>query len=266
VSDQSLIERVTLQELRLWAGVSQDRLGNEMGTSQPAIRKAESAGDPRLSTIRRFVDALGRARGVDSDLEIAATLGEQRFVIELPTAGDTRPTAEARGSSEVSPAMGNHAWRLRAWDDPVIERAMLDGSLVAISADEIGDMTAEPTREELRARLRNAPALIYRGDQAIGMFVTYWEIFRRRMARGDLVAVPLAGRRVAIGEIEGDYEYRSGVLEPRLRHVRAVRWLGSGLPREVLDDDIRRVVNAPGTLCAIGAPDAAYRLRAASTR
>lgn len=155
---------------------------------------------------------------------------------------------------------GDRSWRLRAWDDPAIEDAVLDRSLIAISADEIGDVTREPSDDELRRRLREAPQLAGRSEQAIGLFVTYWRSFRSTMDIGDLVVVPLRKRRVAVGEITGDYRYDRNDPEPRLRHVRAVKWQTT-LPRDELDDDLRRVVNAPGTICAIGAPDASERLR-----
>jgi hypothetical protein len=47
----------------------------------------------------------------------------------------------------------------------------------------------------------------------------------------------------------------------KLRHRRPVRWLATHLARNRLDPDLLRVVNAPGTICTIGAPRAAERLR-----
>lgn len=166
----------------------------------------------------------------------------------------------------MTPVADARAWRLRAWDDPLIEKAMVDDDLIAISADEIGDVTDEPTDDEYRARLRQAPQLADRSDKAIGTFVSYWRMFRSDMQAGDMVAVPLSDKRVAIGEIIGGYAYRPREPELRLRHIRPVRWLSSGLPRSDLDDDLRRVVNAPGTICSIGAVDAAGRLRRLAQR
>ncbi len=155
------------------------------------------------------------------------------------------------------------AWRLRAWDDPAIEDAMLDRSVIAISADEIGDVSAEPSDEELRRRLREAPQLDGRSEQALGLFVTYWRSFRSAMQPGEIVIVPLRNGRAAVGEICGDYQYLPDEAEPRLRHVRQVRWLAT-IPRDALDEDLRRVVNAPGTICTIGAPGAVDRFRRAT--
>lgn len=156
------------------------------------------------------------------------------------------------------------AWRLRAWDDVAIEDAMLDRSIIAISADEVGDVSTEPSDDELRSRLHAAPQLAGRSEQALGLFVTYWRQFRSTMQPGDVVVVPLRDRRAAIGEITGDYRYLADEVEPRLRHIRRVQWL-STIPRAALDEDLRRVVNAPGTICTIGAPNAADRLRGLTT-
>ena len=42
-------------------------------------------------------------------------------------------------------------WRLRAWDDIDLEQRFLTEDLIAISGDEIGDVTDWPTDAELRA-------------------------------------------------------------------------------------------------------------------
>ena len=151
------------------------------------------------------------------------------------------------------------AWRLRAWDDAIIEARFMNESMIAISADEIGDVTEWPGDDEMRRRLRAGTT--GRGKQAIGMYVRYWDAFRNQMKPGDIVVVPLLGRRAAIGTITGGYEYRSDEAEPKMRHVRAVRWLRT-LDRSALDDGIRKVVNAPGTICRINAPAAAHSLTA----
>jgi transcriptional regulator with XRE-family HTH domain len=253
------LKQVTLQQLRIRLGLSQERLGSELGTSQPAVNKIESAADPRLSSVRRFVEAIGRATNQDAVAEVTATIGKERFMIGFPMTKLTLPNSATRRP----PATRGEpkAWRLRAWDDPGIEQAILDRSIVAISADELGDLSDHYTREDLRALLRASPVLADRGDQAIGMFATYWDIFRNRINPSDLVVVPLGGRRFALGEITGDYEYLGGEPDRRLRHVRDVQWLMRSCPRDRLPSDIRAVVNAPGTICALNQRDVIARLR-----
>jgi transcriptional regulator with XRE-family HTH domain len=254
-------EHLTLAELRSRLGLTQERLGLVIETSQPAVKKMEGSHDPLVSTVRRFVEALGEATGKTARFELHATIDKENYVIELAQARPVpaEPTGAARDSSLAPSA--SRAWRLRAWDDSELEQTMANGGFIAMSADEIGDLTIEPSRDQLRSRLREAPVFASRGDQAIGMFVNYWEIFRTRMQVGDIVAVPLTDRQVGIAEITGDYAYRADEPDPRLRHVRPVRWLTVGTSRRELPDDLRRVVNAPGTVCSLKSTDAADRLR-----
>lgn len=155
----------------------------------------------------------------------------------------------------------HRSWRLRAWDDPDLQRLWISRSIIAISGDEIGDVTDNPTSEKLRSRLRAAPKLATRSERAFGIFVGYWTTFRSTMQVGDLVVVPLTGRRAAIGEVTGPYEYRKAEPEPKLRHVRSVRWLATNIERRNLPADLLKTVNAPGTLFGFSAPHATRRLR-----
>lgn len=83
------------------------------------------------------------------------------------------------------------------------------------------------------------------------------------------MAVPLSGRRFAVAEVVGDYRYVAD--EPQTVGLRLSRAFatsamcaGSPLsPPQALDEDLRRVVNAPGTICAVGAPHANSRLSGA---
>ena len=242
-----------MRDLREKFGVSQQQLADALGTSQPAVLKAERATDPQLSTWQRYVAALGTATGVPAVLEVVAVIDGQRFPL-APTKGPTMNTATLTSSTTRS----STAWRLRAWDDAALEERFMRESLISISADEIGDVTAWPGDDEMRRRLRAGTT--GRGEQAIGMFVRYWDDFRNQMKPGDVVVVPLLGRRAAIGVIAGGYEYRASETEPKMRHVRKVRWLRT-VERSALDDGIRKVVNAPGTICRINAPGAADSLQ-----
>lgn len=247
-------DSVLLRELRERFEVSQQQLADALGTSQPAVLKAERATDPQLSTLQRYVAALGAVTGVPAALEVAAVIDGERFPL-TPTKGPIMNTETmTRTTDTASPTV----WRLRAWDDAVLEERFMRESLISISADEIGDVTAWPGDDEMRRRLREGTRTLGqdRGEQAIGMFVRYWDDFRNQMKPGDVVVVPLLGRRAAIGVITGDYAYCAAEDEPKMRHVRSVRWLRT-IERSALDDRIRKVVNAPGTICRINAPGAA---------
>lgn len=254
--------RQTLRELRDELGISQADLARELGTSQPAVLKTESSQDPRLSTIQRYVRGLGNVTGQTAEVSVIAEIGGRAAVVDMPQSSDADIEPAGAGERTMTddasrPRALQTAWRLRAWDDPVLEAAWLEQGVISMSADEIGDLTSWPGDGAVGDLL--SAALPDRSPQAIGTFVTYWRYFRREMAVGDIVVTPMSGRRAGTARITGEYRYLPDQADPRLRHTRTVEWLSSG-PRSELDDDIRKVVNAPGTLCRIGAPDAAERL------
>ena len=49
----------TLGELRRESGLSQQAIAEELGVSQVSVSKIERQDDPRLSTLMRYLDALG---------------------------------------------------------------------------------------------------------------------------------------------------------------------------------------------------------------
>lgn len=250
----------TLRELREHYELSQGDLATLLDGNQPAIKKAENSSDPRVSTIERFVEGIARSQGVGHDVFVMVTIGDTDYRLRIEKGNEAflplgSDAVEPPGPSEVR-AEGT-AWRLRAWDDPDLEVEWHDRRIITMSEDEIGDLTDWPTESQLQERL--ASFFTDRKPQAIGMFTTYWRYFCKEMAIGDVVAVPQSRKRVGIARITGDYRYVGGEPDQRMRHQRAVEWLRT-IPRADLDDDIRKVVNAPGTICQIKAPRAATRL------
>jgi predicted Mrr-cat superfamily restriction endonuclease len=142
-------------------------------------------------------------------------------------------------------------WRIRAWQDPDLERHFLDDGLIAVSADELGDLSSGPTDHELEQLLQFAHP--DKGPKTIAIWKGYWRIFLTEMQIGDRVLLPLLGGRYALGEITGSYHYCSMETNSYLRHTRTVRWLRTG-PRRELPENIRKVVNAPGTVCRVRDP------------
>jgi restriction system protein len=155
------------------------------------------------------------------------------------------------------------AWRLRAWDDVVLQDAFLRQGLIAIGGAEVGDLSDRPSDSELAARLRRG--LPHRSARAVTVFIGYWRRFLTEMQLGDALALALVDNEVAIGEIRGEYIYVPA-SDPRLRHRRRIEWLSDPISRTELDEDLRRVVGAPGTLVRIRKPEAATRLRALARR
>lgn len=64
-----------LRELRELAGVSQSELASAASMSQPQLSQIESRDDHLLSTLRRYVEALG------GHLEVIAVIGDKRVVL-----------------------------------------------------------------------------------------------------------------------------------------------------------------------------------------
>jgi DNA-binding XRE family transcriptional regulator len=69
--EQKLLE-MNLQELRKAAGVTQADLAAKTGMAQADVSRSESREDHRLSTLRRYVEALG------GELEVSAVVNGRR--------------------------------------------------------------------------------------------------------------------------------------------------------------------------------------------
>jgi restriction system protein len=83
---------------------------------------------------------------------------------------------------------------------------------------------------------------------------------RGRMAVGDLVVMPLkASQHIAIGVIDGEYEYLNDADQER-RHVRRVKWQVVDVPRTAIKQDLLYSLGAFMTVCEISRNDAVWRL------
>lgn len=245
---------VTLEELRRRFDVTQSAVSVSLGTSQPSTLRIERSADSRVSTVRRYVEALGRAAGVPAELEVVAVVDGQRYVLGFPDRADQSGGRRAAGEERGE---GPRAWRLRAWSDPDLEQQLLDRSIIAITQDEFGDLTAWPGDEAMRETI--ADRIYDTGPQGVGLRLRYLKDFRFGIEPGDVVVVPLAGRRVGVAEVTSDYRYVADEPEPRLRHQRSVRWRWIG-SRDRLPADVLRTTNAPGTIASIKSDDAAAAL------
>ena len=85
--------------------------------------------------------------------------------------------------------------------------------------------------------------------------------FVHRMKAGDWVAVPSKRKTIHIGEITGDYTFKSDGPDPYF-HFRNVKWLETDIPRTNFDQDILYSLGAFTTICQIKRNDAEARVRA----
>ncbi len=74
---QELLAELPLQELRQARELSQEELAEVLGLNQATISKLERRTDMYLSSLRRFVEAMG------GELEITASFPEGRVRIQL---------------------------------------------------------------------------------------------------------------------------------------------------------------------------------------
>jgi transcriptional regulator with XRE-family HTH domain len=70
---EALLLEMTLRELRRLLGVTQTELAERLKTTQGEVSQAERRDDSRLSTLRRYVEALG------GKVEIIADFGDKRI-------------------------------------------------------------------------------------------------------------------------------------------------------------------------------------------
>ncbi|HVX28922.1 MAG TPA: hypothetical protein VHA53_00475 [Nitrolancea sp.] len=221
--------------------------------TQSAILSTERAQDPRISTVTRFIEALG------GSVRLVAAFDDSDYTITFPK----EPAMPRASATERS-----SAWRIRAWDDPRLAEQFIDLGIVAVSEDDIEQpVTAFGSDELLRNKIRERNP--ERPENAVGTFVTYWRNFSDTMKVGDTIVLAYRDRqrvlKAAIGTVAGDYEYHADEPDLRLRHRRAVRW-DATLDRADLESDLRKTVDAPGTIGRFGAPDAGERLTALASK
>ena len=77
-------EGLLLGDLRQRYAASQQQIADVFGTTQPGVLKIERSSDPQLSSIRRYVEALGQHVGRDATVEVTAILGNERVALRFP--------------------------------------------------------------------------------------------------------------------------------------------------------------------------------------
>lgn len=72
---KAMMAEMVLSELRRMSGKTQVQLAKELGISQPSLSQLESQDDIQISTLSRFIKALG------GELEIVARMPQGRVAI-----------------------------------------------------------------------------------------------------------------------------------------------------------------------------------------
>lgn len=88
----------TLRELRRESGLSQQDMAEELGVSQASVSKIEHQDDPQVSTLMRYLDALG------ANLELRAVFPDrsaQLYVLADAESTGEEPAGVAVGSEKA---------------------------------------------------------------------------------------------------------------------------------------------------------------------
>ena len=143
------------------------------------------------------------------------------------------------------------------------ELEALDTGVLAIGYDLRHDLSNVGSNVGSKAELKELPRQTHR-DKADGTISSWagqiW-VFMENVQERDLIVMPRRGQQtVAIGKMAGGYQFRPDV--PHLFHGRAVTWVNREVPRDALDPDLRKSMDAPGTIHRPSAGNAEQRLRA----
>ena len=134
---------------------------------------------------------------------------------------------------------------VRAGRDGQHEDFALDNNVVVIGWDEVDDLSAVTTRDQVREMLTAS------GYAEGGRLVNHaGQIFRfaHEIEIGDLVVLPAKRTRtLAVGRCTGGYEFRPGNPDG-CRHVRPVEWMQTEQPRSALRQDLLNTLGVPQTV------------------
>lgn len=127
------------------------------------------------------------------------------------------------------------AWVVRAGQDGENENFALEKGVVVIGWDDLEDLSAVTTRDQVREMLTAT------GYAAGNRLVNHaGQVFRfvHQIDVGDLVVLPAKRTRtLAVGRCAGGYEFRPDNPDG-CRHVRPVEWLLTEQPRSSLSQDL----------------------------
>ena len=115
---------------------------------------------------------------------------------------------------------------------------------------EVPDLTECSTREEVAHIV--AETFKSATEGTISNFTGQLWALRDRIKPGDLIVMPMkTTKQIALGRVTGSYEYRASAEDANKRHVVAVDWQRTDLPRSAVKQDLRYSL---GSLLTIFSP------------
>ena len=151
------------------------------------------------------------------------------------------------------------AWVVRGGRNGEREADALETSVLTIGFGLVEDLRNIQTKEDAKRLLRQTNPEAKPGTIASNASVLW--TFRDDIKIGDLIAMPRKGQStIAIGEIEGEYDYRPE--SPEAVHGRAIRWLNPEVHKDFLLPDLQTSMNGDRTIYQPRKENAENRLRA----
>lgn len=133
-------------------------------------------------------------------------------------------------------------------------------SVIGIPWPEVGDLSAFPDRDALKATYRALHP--NRSDGHVNTQAGQLWRFARAMQEGDLVVVPLRFiREIAVGEITGGYRWTTA-YGADMPHVRDVEWFMTDAPRDAFPSDLLFSFGGSMSVCSVTRNNAEFRVRA----
>ena len=152
------------------------------------------------------------------------------------------------------------AWLVRAGRNGEFETVALEKGYAVIGWDRLQDLREIKNRDELYDVCQKAYP--EKGRSAIANYVGQLWGFKEKIMIGDLIVLPLKTRAaIAVGKVEGPYEYRDD-LPMGVRHARRVKWIRTDIPRSAFGQDLLYSLGAFMTVCRIKRNDAEKRIEA----
>lgn len=114
-----------------------------------------------------------------------------------------------------------HVWLVHS---PIeIAKTVEKDSVVAIGWEQMGDLSALDTREDMKQRYES----VY-SETGVKAGIGAGQLYRfsHEIGKGDIVLTPLKlTREVLVGQVVSEYIYDSGIVSPYYPNVRRVKWL-----------------------------------------
>ena len=150
------------------------------------------------------------------------------------------------------------AWLTRAGRHGEREDFVLEHGLACSGFHRLPDLSGVSNRADMESIVRKL--LPDKTKMSVANYVGQLWALRAGVRTGDLVVLPRKEtRELALGIVTREYWYRADP-DPARRHVVSVDWKRTDVPWLAAQEDLRRSLSSPRTICAVKCSDGARRL------